>query len=232
MTFTNYFTTLTALDESYGDVIQNILNTQFKIKPTKYLIVNEHGSSGKNSHYHIYFNNSQFTRGTEYNRYFKPLYKEFKNFNKKSIVTKEITSDLNTFLSFYFFKEGITLDDIKYKGFSEETIQQIFKNRILKKIKKRKIHLDDAPEVFLQTIKDLEIHDKEIYCNMSKELKSSIFRLCMKELSRHNIVHHLYKWEMEICKGIYDLDCATMYDDEESIKIISVVKINKKSLIQ
>lgn len=206
----NFFTTLSALDESYGKAIENILKSDFKFKPTKYMIVNEHGKKGNNSHYHVFFNNHQYKRPTEYNKYFRPLYKDFKDFNKKTIVTKIIKDELPSFLSYYFFKEGMTLDDIIYKGFSEATIQNIFNNRVLQKKGKPKIKFDDAIYKFHEVM----ISEKmgvDSFCYRTKTLSESAFNYIMSTLIKNNYVTHLIKNQYEISKALFLLYHA--FDD-------------------
>lgn len=209
---TRWFTTLSLLNEKHLDVIHSICKKNWKV----YLIITEKGSTGTNFHYHIYFESSQYSRGTMYNEYFKPIYhKDNIKITIKTIHTKTVPDKRKDFLSYYFFKEKHnTPETTHHSGIPEQEMEEIFLNRVLAKPKRRVLRYNEAPYILYEICKK----EKYILNSVCESVMITQVRQLLREaMSEGYIVHHLYQKMDSLANAIYDIQ---IIDTENAVDIV------------
>lgn len=215
---TRWFTTLSLLSPKHLDVLHSICKKNWEI----YLIITENGKRGSNFHYHVYFESSQYSRGTPYNEYFKPIYHEDKiKITVKTIQTKKVPDTRKQFLSYYFFKESHnTPESTLHNGISDEELTEIFSNRVLVKPKRRVLRYTDAPYILYELSSSL---DYELIYSYETVSANQVRYLLRQALEQGYVIHHLYSKIDSIGLALYDLH---MIDGDNKVKFSGNDDIN------
>lgn len=214
-----WFTTLSLADQFPASGLESFLNEYAK----RWLYILEHGQSGDNPHFHVIFDSPKIKRGDKLTQLIKEqIYnpREIKT-NKRTVITNtDPVSDLDSFVPYYFFKEGKTCDDIHTHNFPKEKIEQWYAARTPGYIPKR-ITFDRAPYVLYETMKQLNpflVNTDYKYGPPVTELIAARRKL-MKD---GYIVHHLISKTDVLLEAINDLwhnDQSSPEPNEEELDI-------------